>query len=115
LRQRHTVVGSGARPASCAPVLANSAANANTTATAPRAADLLFEGIMLLGVIMDCAIAFVFFERRTVALFADYASIFDVNRSVGEAQYTRGRLRRPTLRARDPCPAAATCLRMPGS
>jgi hypothetical protein len=33
---------------------------------------------MLLGVIMDCAIAFVFFERRTVA------SIFDVNHSVGD-------------------------------
>jgi hypothetical protein len=46
---------------------------------------------MLLGVIMDCAIAFVFFERRTVA------SIFDVNHSVGEAQYTRGRVRRPCL------------------
>jgi hypothetical protein len=52
---------------------------------------------MLLGVIMDCAIAFVFFERRTVALFADDASIFDVNHSVGEAQYTRGRVRRPCL------------------
>jgi predicted 3-demethylubiquinone-9 3-methyltransferase (glyoxalase superfamily) len=73
----------------CAPVLAASAANANTTATARRAADLLFEGIMLFGVIMDCAIAFVFCERRTMALFADDASIFDVNHSVGEAQYTR--------------------------
>src|SRR5262245_23168636 len=81
--------GRGARPASCAPILAASAANANTRATAPRAADLLFEGVMLFGVIMDCAIACVFFERRTVARFADDASIFDVNHSVGEAQYTR--------------------------
>src|SRR5256886_9339586 len=71
------------------PVLAASAANANTTVTAPRAADLLFEGVMLFGVIMDCAIAFVFFERCTVALFADDASIFDVNHSLREAQYTR--------------------------
>jgi hypothetical protein len=44
---------------------------------------------MLFGVIMDCAIAFVFFERLTAALFAHDASIFDVNHSVGEAQYTR--------------------------
>jgi hypothetical protein len=44
---------------------------------------------MLFGVIMDCAIAFVFFERLTAALFAHDASIFDVNYSVGEAQYTR--------------------------
>jgi hypothetical protein len=60
------------------------------TASAPAVtADLLFEGARLFGVIMDCAIAFVFFERRTVALFADDASILDVNHSVGEAQYTR--------------------------
>ena len=44
---------------------------------------------MLFGVIMDCAIAFVFFECRTAALFAHDASVFDVNHSIGEAQYTR--------------------------
>src|SRR5215813_2599961 len=79
----------GARGASCASVRAASAANANTTAAARWAADLLFDPIMLFGVIMDCAIAFVFFERLTAALFAHDASIFDVNYSVGEAQYTR--------------------------
>src|SRR5262249_15256740 len=81
--------GRAARGASCASVRVASAANANTMAAAPRAADLLFDPIMLFGVIMDCAIAFVFFERCTAALFAHDASIFDVNHSVGEAQYTR--------------------------
>src|SRR5262249_32911463 len=81
--------GRAARGASCASVRAASAANANTMAAAPRATDLLFDPIMLFGVIMDCAIAFVFFERYTGALFAHDASIFDVNHSVGEAQYTR--------------------------
>src|SRR5262249_25663995 len=75
--------------ASCACLRSARAANANTTAAARRAADLLFDPIMLFGVIMDCAIAFVFFERLTAALFAHDASIFDVNHSVGEAQYTR--------------------------
>ena len=50
---------------------------------------MLCHALVVFSVIMDCAIAFVFFERRTVALFADDASIFDVNHSVGEAQYTR--------------------------
>jgi hypothetical protein len=44
---------------------------------------------MLFGVIMDGAVAFVFRERCIASLLADDASIFDVNHSMGEAQYTR--------------------------
>src|SRR5258705_7643810 len=86
--------GRDARAASCSPVLAASTASANTAATTARAADLLFHAVMLFGVIMDVgvimdgAIGLVFFERCIAALFTDDAPIFDVNHSVGEAQYT---------------------------
>src|SRR5262245_42429732 len=83
--------GRDARAVSCAPVRAANAANTNTntTAAAPRTADLLLDLIMPFSVIMDYAIAFVFFERCTAALFAHDASVFDVHHSIGEAQYTR--------------------------
>src|SRR5262245_59706975 len=68
-----------ARAVSCAPVrTANAAAtNTNARAAAPRTADLFLDAIMLFGVIMDYAIAFVFLGCRTAALFAHDASVFD--------------------------------------
>src|SRR6266516_3387128 len=57
------------------------------TATAARV-HLLFHALLLFGVIMDGAVAFVFRERCIASLLADDASIFDVNHSMGEAQYT---------------------------
>src|SRR5262249_25764372 len=80
--------GRDARAASCAPVRAANAANTNTNTTA-RTADLFLDPSMLFGVIMDNATAFVFFECCTATLFAHDASVFDVNHSISEAQYTR--------------------------
>src|SRR5262245_37570897 len=77
----------GRRPASCAAVRAASAANATTRTIAPKAAVLLFNDIMLLDGIMDCATAL--FLVLVAALLADEATVFDANHSVGEAQYTR--------------------------
>src|SRR5262249_56167691 len=90
-RLSSAVSGRDALAVTCAHVRAANAANTNTNraAAAPRTADLLLDLIMPFSVIMDYAIAFVFFERCTAALFAHDASVFDVHHSIGEAQYTR--------------------------
>src|SRR6266404_3229748 len=81
--------GRPARAPSCSPVLAASTASANATATAPRTADLVFHPVRFVGAIMGGALAMVFLERGIAALFANDASVLDVNYAISKAQYTR--------------------------
>src|SRR5260370_974651 len=81
--------GRPARAPSCSPVLAARTASANATATAPRTADLVFHPVRFVGAIMGGALALVFLERGIAALFANDASVLDVNYAISKAQYTR--------------------------
>src|SRR5258707_5267598 len=81
--------GRPARAPSCSPVLAASTASANATATAPRTADLVFHPVRFVAAITGGALAMVFLERGIAALFANDASVLDVNYAISKAQYTR--------------------------